>query len=62
MNSDPNNLNDAYLSDVSWRQSSGERFEYLQIGEDLQMKEFFYSERYEVWDRLFPVKQLPIDY
>lgn len=61
MNSDPNNPDDTYLSDVSWRQSSGERYEYLQIGEELQMKEFLYSERYEVWDRLFPVKPLRIN-
>lgn len=31
------------------------RFNYLDIGEDYQMKDKLYLERYEIWDGLFPL-------
>lgn len=31
------------------------RYNYLDMGEDYQMKDKLYLERYEIWDDLFPL-------
>lgn len=31
------------------------RFNYLDMGEDYQMKDKLYLERYKIWDDLFPL-------
>lgn len=37
-----------------WEPMSGNRFNYLNIGNRLVMKEGLFTERYSVWDELFP--------
>lgn len=52
---DPNRYTDEYLRDVRWRQMLGSRFNYLDIGTDLVMKDGLNKARYDVWDSLFPI-------
>lgn len=52
--SDPNRLNDEMIRDIRWRPMLPNRFNYLDMGEEYQMKDKLYLERYGIWDRLFP--------
>lgn len=53
--SDPNKWTDEYLRDIRWRQMTSNRFNYLDIGEELVMKDGLNSERYDIWKALFPL-------
>lgn len=48
-------MNDEYLRDFRWRSMANNRFNYLDIGDDLVMKEGLNSGRYDVWSSLFPL-------
>ncbi|KAG4073007.1 hypothetical protein HA402_009426 [Bradysia odoriphaga] len=52
---DPNRLNDEVIRDIRWRQMLPNRFNYLDMGEEYQMKDKMYAERYAIWDKLFPL-------
>ncbi|XP_055906848.1 juvenile hormone esterase [Eupeodes corollae] len=53
---DPNKSNDEYLRNVRWRPFSFKKENYLEIGDELIMKEGGLNlERYEVWKKLFPL-------
>lgn len=53
--SDPNRLNDEVIRDIRWRPMLPNRFNYLDMGEEYQMKDKLYLERYRIWDELFPL-------
>lgn len=53
--SDPNRLNDEVIRDIRWRPMLPNRYNYLDMGEEYQMKDKLYLERYEIWDDLFPL-------
>lgn len=52
---DPNKWTDEYLRDIRWRQMVSDRFNYLDIGEELVMKDGLNLERYDIWKALFPL-------
>lgn len=57
--SDPNNASDDYLKAVTWPLYSEDKKQYLEIGQDLNVKaNGFYEERYKFWDNLFPFKEM----
>ena len=43
---------------MRWQQMSPSIFNYLEIGnaEEMPMKDNLYTDRYQVWDELFPMK------
>lgn len=43
------------LKDVEWKLRTSDRDYYLEIGEEFQLREDLYKERFELWDRLFPL-------
>ncbi|CAD7085435.1 unnamed protein product [Hermetia illucens] len=53
--SDPNNPSDEYLRNTHWTPFNTKQEQYLDIGEDLEMKHHLYSDRFNVWDNLFPL-------
>lgn len=53
--SDPNKVNDDYLRDVRWRQMISNRLNYLDISDNLVMKDGLNSGRYDTWNSLFPL-------
>lgn len=53
--SDPNKQSDEKLRDIRWRAFSFKRQHYLDIGEEIVLREGLNTHRYEVWKRLFPL-------
>ncbi|XP_059617683.1 juvenile hormone esterase [Phlebotomus argentipes] len=53
----PNNPNDEYLSSAQWTPYSSLLDNYLEIGngDNFTMREGLYSDRFRVWDELFPL-------
>lgn len=43
------------LKDVEWKLRTPDRDYYLEIGEEFQLREDLYKERFDLWDRLFPL-------
>lgn len=43
------------LKGIRWRPKTFTRDTYLEIGNELVMKENLFTERFEVWKRLFPL-------
>lgn len=43
------------MKDLRWRPVTSNRFNYLDIGDELVMKEQLNMDRYEVWKELFPI-------
>lgn len=41
--------------DVEWKLRTADRDYYLEIGKDFHLKENLYSERFELWNELFPL-------
>ncbi|KAM7359456.1 uncharacterized protein ACRADG_012798 [Cochliomyia hominivorax] len=57
--SDPNNASDDYLKCVKWPLYSESKKEYLEIGENLDVKSNgIFQERFQLWDRLFPIPEM----
>lgn len=59
---DPNIAFDPILKDIKWR-PNGYKYKktnYLDIDVNMTMQENLYSDRYKIWDNLFPLKQLTI--
>lgn len=57
--SDPNNASDEYLKVVNWPLYSEDKKNYLEIGQNLNVKmNGIYPERFQLWDRLFPIKEM----
>ncbi|XP_067647504.1 juvenile hormone esterase [Eurosta solidaginis] len=52
---DPNKQSDDKLRDIRWRAFSFKRQHYLDIGEEIVLREGLNMGRYEVWKRLFPL-------
>ncbi|XP_018786077.1 PREDICTED: venom carboxylesterase-6 [Bactrocera latifrons] len=52
---DPNKQSDEKLRDIRWRAFSFKRQHYLDIGEEIVLREGLNTQRYEVWKRLFPL-------
>ncbi|XP_054081120.1 juvenile hormone esterase [Zeugodacus cucurbitae] len=53
---DPNNATDEYLKDIKWPAYTNDKKPYLVIGNDLDVKEGgIFSQRFQIWDELFPV-------
>ncbi|XP_039966368.1 venom carboxylesterase-6 [Bactrocera tryoni] len=52
---DPNKQSDEKLRDIRWRAFSFKRQHYLDIGEEIVLREGLNTHRYEVWKRLFPL-------
>lgn len=59
---DPNNALDPLLKDIKWRPNGLKlkKTSYLEIDVSMTMKENLYSDRYKIWDNLFPLKQLTL--
>ncbi|KAM8704478.1 hypothetical protein ACLKA7_008999 [Drosophila subpalustris] len=56
LNGNPNNAADEYLSDLKWPRYNSKNPEYLEIDENLTVKNGnINEERYKIWDRLFPI-------
>lgn len=52
----PNNETDEYLKNVTWMSLESDKSNYLDIGNvDLKMKNGLYTERYALWEQLFPL-------
>lgn len=54
-NGDPNNSTDEYLEKVDWKPYSEICNEYLDIGDELLIKQNLHSERYKIWYNFFPL-------
>ncbi|XP_075152889.1 juvenile hormone esterase [Haematobia irritans] len=52
---DPNKPSDKYLSNIRWRPFSFKKQYYLDIGDELIMRNGLNVERYDLWKRLFPL-------
>ncbi|XP_011182807.1 juvenile hormone esterase [Zeugodacus cucurbitae] len=52
---DPNKQSDDKLRDIRWRAFSFKRQHYLDIGDEIVLREGLNTRRYEVWKRLFPL-------
>lgn len=52
---DPNRLNDEVIRDIRWRPMLPNRFNYLDMGDEYQMRDKLYLERYTIWNDLFPL-------
>lgn len=48
----PNDKKDCHQT--KWQPVSGNRFNYLNIGDQIEMKEGLFLERYNFWKKLFP--------
>ncbi|XP_065371729.1 juvenile hormone esterase-like [Calliphora vicina] len=58
-NSDPNNASDNYLKEVEWPLYSQDKKQYLEIGQNLNVKfNGIFQERFQLWDRLFPITEM----
>lgn len=53
--SNPNNRSDEILRDMQWTRMQSSRLNYLNIGEQLEMRDGLYAERYNKWAELFPI-------
>ncbi|CAD7085838.1 unnamed protein product [Hermetia illucens] len=53
--SDPNDPSDEYLRSTEWIPFDSDHERYLNIGENLEMKQHLQSDRFNVWDNLFPL-------
>lgn len=57
--SDPNNSTDEYLKSMKWPLYNQTKRQYLEIGNDLNVKSNgIYTERMQLWDRLFPLQDM----
>ncbi|XP_023300386.2 juvenile hormone esterase-like [Lucilia cuprina] len=57
--SDPNNASDEYLKAVKWPLYSEEKKQYLDIGQNLNVKSNgIFPERFQLWNRLFPINEM----
>ncbi|KAM8704476.1 hypothetical protein ACLKA7_008997 [Drosophila subpalustris] len=55
-NGNPNNAADEYLSDLKWPRYNSKNPKYLEIDENLTVKNGKINEdRYRIWDKLFPI-------
>ncbi|EDW12231.1 juvenile hormone esterase [Drosophila mojavensis] len=52
---DPNKPSDEKLRDIRWRPFSFKKRYYLDIGDELILREGLNAARYEIWKRLFPL-------
>lgn len=59
---DPNNALDPVLKHIKWRPNGFKlkKTNYLEIDVSMTMKENLNSDRYKIWDNLFPLKQLTL--
>lgn len=53
--SEPNNCNDDFVNSVGWTKFKVGEENYLNIGRYLVMDNNLLSDRYKVWNRLFPI-------
>lgn len=51
----PNDPTDEYLNQTTWQPTTKDQPNYLDIGNELVMKANLNIERYNVWNRLFPI-------
>ncbi|KRT84620.1 esterase, partial [Oryctes borbonicus] len=51
----PTPRHSSILNNVRWKPYSKKSPKYLEIGDDLEMKENLYEHRYRVWEKLFPL-------
>lgn len=55
----PNNKTETSLiADLDWVSFDETRENYLEIGEQLQMKNRLFLDRYQIWDSIFPLDEL----
>lgn len=52
----PNNKTEgSHVSDVDWIPYDNFRENYLDIGREFAMKSQLYLDRYNIWERIFPI-------
>lgn len=53
----PNNANDEYVgAPFEWKSYGSER-NYLDLGDELVISQNLFSERFHIWDKLFPLEK-----
>ncbi|XP_055917775.1 venom carboxylesterase-6-like [Eupeodes corollae] len=52
----PNNPKDDYLKNMNWKPLDLKKENFLEIGDELVMKERLFLERFDIWKRLFPLE------
>ncbi|XP_063700565.1 juvenile hormone esterase-like [Culicoides brevitarsis] len=63
LHGDPNSIFDPFLKEIKWKPNFGtlkHKSKYLEIDVNMTMKENLYGNRYEIWQNLFPLKQLTV--
>lgn len=53
--SNPNSNTDRYLQNIIWTPMRADQFNYLDIDEFPSMRDHLNTERYSIWNRLFPI-------
>lgn len=51
----PNSNTDRYLENLIWTPMHSDQFNYLDIDEFPTMKDHLNTDRYFIWDQLFPI-------
>lgn len=52
----PNDAEDGYISVANWTAYTEENQNYLDIGEEMVNRQRMFEERYNIWDKLFPLR------
>lgn len=56
--SNPNSKTDRFLQNIIWSRMHSDQYNYLDIGENPTMKDHLNTDRYAVWNQLFPLVDL----
>lgn len=59
--SDPNDRTDEILQNLSWIPLNSNTMNYLNIGNELDMRDRLFAERFAKWEALFPLPELLLD-
>lgn len=55
----PNSNTDRYLQNIIWTPMHNDQFNYLDMDDYPTMRDNLNIDRYAIWDRIFPIENIP---